>query len=169
MTNFVTAGMPIMTMTDRKKGDFSNRAKCTGDQMGNTLKGGLKQAATLTGSAATAACVAKPSFFKEAFQAVKQNGLGGLFKSNKNPSIPVKALPSTAVTKTLKPIAPKTNVLGSVVKAISKSKPAQAILAVGALATAMIGLNTVFKSGQIDQKYNDRAAIEKASKNALDA
>ena len=123
------------------KGDISNRAKCAGAQFVNQAKGiaGL----TAVGAGATLltrATLKSPSLTKNVAKAVDWL---------------LKKLPSSKVVSKLLSESPKTKAVGYIV-------------ALAASAAAYIAAKTIYKAGQIDQKYTDRATWEERTKAVFD-
>lgn len=141
MTSFMTQsiGGPVVgSMVGTDKGDFSNRTKCAGAQLKNNLTTGLTSAAV--GVAA---------------------GTGILYAA-KSPRRLVKI--AQAFDKVAKKILPKNVNLKNISK---KSKIAMVIgLPLLAISSYISGRH-LYKMGQIDQKYTDRAKLREHQQDIL--
>lgn len=131
---------PVLTMVDSSKGSLTNRFECAKEHAKNNVVCALKLG---TASAAgTYVAIAKPSFATK-FAKTVGNGIG-------------KLLSKLGSSKTAAKILKNPTKAG-----------AAGLLAAGGLWV----LNTVakhcYKSGQIDQKYTDAAAIESTTKNVI--
>ena len=125
----------------KDKGDISNRFKCAGAQLVNQAKGvaGL----TLVGAGTTAV----------AYGVSKSSKIAGAIA--KGIDVILKKLPSNKVVNKLLSATPKMKALGLVASA-------------AAPVVAYIAAKTVYKAGQIDQKYTDRAIWEAKTKEVFD-
>ena len=135
------------------KGSFGNRMQCAGEQYVNMKKGLVKDELTLAaGGAATIAATAGVAKSKSA-----QNILTKGFESIKN----------TKFGKVCADLASEATpyVKKGVDWVKNLPKPAKAVLAAGTAITALFLSNndykTGIKAGQIDQKYTDKAKLEK--------
>lgn len=141
MTSFTTqaiGGPVISSMVTSDKGDFSNRTKCAGAQLKNSLTAGLTSVAV--GVAAGT----------------------GIRYAAKNPRRLVKI--AQAFDKIAKKILPKDVNLK---KIGNKSKVAMAIGLPLMAISSFISSRYLYKMGQIDQKYTDKAKVEKHQKDVL--
>ena len=160
MTLGMAAGQRIAEVaTDSTKGSFGNRIDCAGEHLKNDATTYLRQAGVLgTVAAGTALAVKNPGFFKPQ---------GPFFKvANKITGFFIDHLP-----KSSHKIAAGCNKLWSGFNKALEYMAANPKTALGATLVAAatgIALNAVsnkgaYKSGQIDQKYTDRAAIQKST------
>ena len=137
------AGSPVTySLVASDKGDISNRLKCAGAQFVNNAKGVAGLA--LVGAGTTAA----------AYGIDKSSKIAGAIA--KGIEIILKKFPSNRVVNKLLSASPKMKAFGLV------ASVAGAVL-------AYIGAKTIFKAGQIDQKYTDRAIWEARIKAVFDA
>lgn len=141
MTSFTTqaiAGPVISSMVTSDKGDFSNRTKCAGAQLKNNLTTGLTSVA------------------------VGVTAGTGIRYAAKSPRRLVKI--AQAFDKIAKKILPKN---ANLKKLNNRSKVALAIgLPLMAISSFISGRH-LYKMGQIDQKYTDKAKVEKHQKDIL--
>lgn len=160
MTLGMAAGQRIAEVaTDSTKGSFGNRIDCAGEHLKNDATTYLRQAGVLgTVAAGTALAVKNPGFFKPQGPLSKvANKITGFF---------IDHLP-----KSSHKIAAGSNKLWSGFNKALEYMAANPKTALGATLVAAatgIALNAVsnkgaYKSGQIDQKYTDRAAIQKST------
>lgn len=161
MTLGMAAGQRIAEVaTDSTKGSFGNRIDCAGEHLKNDATTYLRQAGVLgTVAAGTALAVKNPGFFKPQ----------GPFSKAASKVVHCVAnhLPKSFNTK----IVDGSNKLWSGFNKALKYMAANPKTALGATLVAAatgIALNAVsnkgaYKSGQIDQKYTDRAAIQKST------
>ncbi|MBR1460379.1 hypothetical protein IJ596_01930 [bacterium] len=140
VTGTVMSGFYPLVAND--KGDISNRLKCTKEQMTNRAKTFLQLGLVSAGSSAASYGVFKSSIASKAIAKVVDKALG--------------ILPKTTVVQKILNASPMTKALG-VVGAISMSLLAHIIT------------KSVYKAGQIDQKYTDRAKMEAKTKDVFDA
>ncbi|MGN1153268.1 MAG: hypothetical protein ACI4S3_04505, partial [Candidatus Gastranaerophilaceae bacterium] len=159
MTLGMAAGQRIAEVaTDSTKGSFGNRMDCAGEHLKNDATTYLKQAGVLgTVAAGTALAGKNPGFFKP------QGPLSKI--SNKVVHFVANHLPKSFNTK----IVDDSHKLWSSFNESLKYMAANPKTALGATLVAeatVIAMNAVskkgaYKSGQIDQKYADRAAVQK--------
>ena len=129
---------PIGVAFDKSKGSMGNRVDCAKEHYGNNLTAGLKIDAVILAGAGVTYAANKNSAVRAVFSSIER---------------PIKALftpEKYAIAKeSLKPVVE-----------FAKSAPTSVKLAVGAL-TALITCKAIFRQGQIDQKYTDRAQAQK--------
>ncbi len=139
MTDFRVGGSPAYTMFDSTKGSMTNRFECAKEHFKNNLS--LIPATTITGAAAGVA-IAAPKFATKV--GAKATGL---------------------VAKALKAVGAK----GWAAK-LMKNPGKYGLIGLGVAAGLWL-VNSIqkhaYKSGQIDQKYTDAAAIESTTKNIV--
>lgn len=142
MTNFAVQSTlgAVSPLVSKDKGSFGNRMNCAGEHMKNNLVSNVQTAGVaLVGGGA----------------------VYGLKKTNAAANFIGKG-----IDKAITFVAKKTNTINSSViqKALNASPKAKALSAVLALGTIALGYIThkhAYKAGQIDQKYTDRAKMEK--------
>ncbi len=168
MTNFAVqsvAGPVVSSLASKDKGSFGNRMNCAGAQMKNNLVTGL-QGAAVAGAAigATAAAVKYNNFGTAVARTFDKtaNALGKLAgtkdlagKINKK----LAKLISKGVTKDNANLNPET--LKSLTKGLKASKAGLLISAITVPVLGYIARKHSYKMGQIDQKYTDKAKLEK--------
>lgn len=138
MTQCVCGGPVIGSMVGADKGDFSNRSKCAGAQLKNSLTTGLASAAV--GVAAGS----------------------GILYARKNPRRLVKI--AQAFDKVAKKILPK----GVDLKALSKNSKVAMVIGLPLMAiTSFLASRHIYKMGQIDQKYTDKAKLKEHDNDLL--
>lgn len=167
MTDFAThyvLGSPIASLVGKDKGDISNRGQCAGSQILNNVKTLAADTVVIGGAAATATAAKRsPKFMQKlangfdkmvkALHPVKKRNVNLIGESGK-------------VFKTFE--VSRGQKAEKLLKMASKNK---AIAMIALPATMLISYFTyknIYKSGQIDQKYTDKAKIEKHQKNVLD-
>ncbi len=143
MSNYLgySVAPAIYPLVAENKGDITNRVNCAGAQFTNNLKGGLTVAA--------------------AYGA----GAGAGYLALKNPGVTSKI--AQGITKVLKKL-PDCKFVQTLVKASPKVKVLGAIAGVTTMVVSYIAGKTIFKAGQIDQKYTDKATWENKVKNVFD-
>lgn len=143
MANYLgyTVSPTIYPMVAKDKGDISNRAKCAGEQFTNGVKGALAAAA------------------------VYGAGAGAGYVAMKKPGITSKI--AAGITKVLKKL-PNNKFVQKLVDASPKAKVLGVIGAITSVALSYVAGKTLFKTGQIDQKYTDRATWENQVKKICD-
>ena len=124
------------------KGDISNRAKCAGAQLVNNLKGSA-QVAVVAGVST-----------------------GAGYLACKNPTVTSKI--ADGITKVLQKL-PNSKIVQKLASASPKAKVLGVIAGAATMALSCIVGKTIFKAGQIDQKYTDKATWENKVKNVFDA
>lgn len=154
MTNYASqmvVGPGLSPFVSKDKGDFSNRANCAGAQFANNLKTLAQDVVVLGGALGGIKLASKSDKFAKPFAKITD----GFAKLNQTL---VKKLYKTNVTPTwirkLKGLSPKTKAMG-------------AIAALAISAVSYISCKHLYKMGQIDQKYSDKAAIEKHQNSVL--
>ncbi len=157
MTNYFTsavAGPVYGSMLSKDKGDFSNRAQCAGAQIGNTVKTAAQDAVVIGGMVAGGKAIQKSKGFTNGINKMLTSVLKP-FKNNSKLNI--------VVTEFKTKVAPKLKSLSA-----PQLRAAAVIGGLGALALGYIHNKHIYKMGQIDQKYTDKAKIENHSaKNTL--
>ncbi len=136
-------------MATQDKGSFGNKINCAGEHILNTAVGGLKTAAVLGGGGLLTYGLAKSSivnrFIEETYSKLKSTKLYDKFLSKGVDFI------NKGINK---------------FKALPKA--GKIIAVAGSALTAMVAQHIInkhtFKAGQIDQKYTDRANMERAIK-----
>lgn len=149
MTNYLTqqvTGPVISPFISKDKGDFSNRANCAGAQLKNYAQTLVQDVVVLGGIGAAGREALKGGKFSRAMLKITDTSLNiakkiakkiGLNSGSGSGSLPAK----------FKVLAP--------------------IVAVGGLALSYVTGKYIYKMGQIDQKYTDKATLEKNQKHAL--
>lgn len=155
---------PVLTtaapMVSNDKGSFGNRINCSVAQAGNTIATG----ATVAGAVAGATYLNKHSdtvkkVLNSNIMKKTVNGLKKMAKYACESRIVQKFNNSAFIQKTLS-YAQKAKDASSIVANGLKSLPKSGKFALaGVIALALT--NGIYKSGQIDQKYTDRAKMEK--------
>ena len=133
---------PIGAMVAKDKGDFSNRVKCAGEQALNNFKHNAMNTALIVGGAVATKKVLNNA--DATAKAVRLFDKGAQFVNKFAP----------AVAKKLAKIPGKFKVIGLIAAPI-------------AAAVTYITSKALYKCGQIDQKYTDRAKIEAATNKTL--
>ena len=134
--------------TDSTKGSFGNRAECAGAQIKNDATSYLKAAGVLGTMGAVGYGYANkvPVFTKVANNFAKYTG---------------KALKAISQKISNKPISES---FAKVASKVGKNPRAALAGTLGAIGLAFLGKiaqDHAYKSGQIDQKYTDKAAVQK--------
>lgn len=145
MTNFSTQMLsPVISpLVSKDKGDVSNRFNCAGSQLANNAKVVLADTVVLGGVASCAKAVQKDKKFAKAMAKCTQSFANFLNKHGFNG-------------------------IGSKLKRIPiKTKALAPIVALASLAVGYITSNGLYKMGQIDQKYTDKAKIEAHQKQII--
>lgn len=168
MTSFIAnqVGGVFTPLVAKDKGDISNRGKCAGAQLVNNAQTLAADTVVIGGAAATAKAATKSAKFMrtltKAFDkfvigcANMKNGIKGLFTRVPMP------VAKTYSSKQIPEFAKK------LLKLSSKQKAAALIAIPASLLVNYFGLKNIYKKGQIDQKYTDRAKVENHTKNVLD-
>lgn len=149
-------GAPISSVVSKDKGDFSNRMNCAGAQIKNNVSTLAQDVVVIGGAAAGTAVATKNAklttkIAKGFDKIVKRLAHGcNRFKFSKN----VTNINTGWVRKNLARLSPKAKV------AIAFALPALA-------AVGFITQKHIYKMGQIDQKYTDKAALEKHQKEII--
>ena len=144
--------------TDSTKGSFGNRIDCAGEHLKNDVTTYLRQAGVLgTVAAGTALAEKNPGFFKPQ---------GPLSKvSNKVVHFVANHLPKSFNTEFVDGFHKLWGSFNESLKymAANPKKALGAVLVAEATVIAMHAVSNkgAYKSGQIDQKYADRAAVQK--------
>lgn len=140
LTNAV-CGPVIGSMVSNDKGDFSNRTKCAGSQLVNNVKTTVQIGAVGLGACGAAKFIAKSP--------ARISKVSGLFDKL------VSKLPSGKFADKL-------------MKAPGRVKAATLIMLPAIALVNYIFGKHIYKMGQIDQKYTDKAKLEEAAnKNIL--
>ena len=171
MTDFITnaalgATAPLVA---KDKGDLSNRLNCAGAHIKNNAQTLAQDTVVIGGTAIAARAVAKNKNLADKFcnvvSKVTQKTVGTINK----------VLPNKVKDKAYKCFNKiRTRItggdlIGKINKLSTKQKGAIGILmSLGALALGYVGYKHIYKAGQIDQKYTDKAAIEKHTKSPLE-
>lgn len=168
MTNFAiqsTLGPVISPLVSKDKGSMGNRIDCAGAQLKNNVTTTLQAGAVVAGSTAAAYGIGKSSKLAKAaakvFDAIV-NGFGRLFgKSNL-----AGKLNKTIMQKAAKNLAKNNanfgaDVLKKTLNNIRMGKGGLLIAAVALPLLSYIGGKHIYKAGQIDQKYTDKAQFQK--------
>ena len=157
MTNYVTsavAGPVYGPMLSKDKGDFSNRVQCTGAQIGNTIQTAAQDAVVIGGMVAGGKAIQKSKGFTNALDKMFNTALKP-FKNNPRMRVAVNEFKAKVLPKLKSLSAPQL-------------RAAAVVGGLGALALGYIHNKHIYKMGQIDQKYTDKAKIENHSaKNVL--
>lgn len=145
MVALTTAHMAL-TMLDSSKGSITNRALCAKEHAKNDLKTGLKLVTVGAGAVGTAYAAKHSAKFASGLK-----------------------IGATYIGKGIGKLATKLGATKIGAKILANA-PKAGLIGVGIAAGAYV-LDTVFsyanKAGRIDQKYEDSAKIEKASKNVV--
>ena len=158
MTNYVTqnvCGPVVGSLVGSDKGDLSNRAKCAGAQLKNNIATLAQDTVVIGGAAGGIALAAK----NKKFANIIANGV-------------------RKVANFFKPLGKqikKTTMSIPFKRALVKFKnlPGASKIAIGGIATlgmaalSFIGCKHIYKMGQIDQKYTDKAKLEQHNKDIL--
>lgn len=146
MTNFSTQyvmGPVISPLVSKDKGDLSNRFNCAGTQLWNNAKTLAQDVVVLGGVAAGAKAVQNNTKFAKTMAKGTHSFANFLNKHG------------------LKEIGSKLKRMPTKFKALAP------IVALGTLAVNYITCKGLYKMGQIDQKYTDRATIEQHQKQII--
>lgn len=127
------------------KGDVSNRVKCAGAQLGNNARSLVEDVVVIGGTAA---------------------GLGAAAKGGKFTKFMEKCFNSVAnACKPLIADVAKSKFWNKIKSLPMANKRAMvAVGAIGLLASSFVAGKNLYKKGQIDQQYTDKAKLEKAIK-----
>lgn len=132
-------------LVSKDKGDISNRAKCMGSQTLNNVKTLAADTLVIGGSVATLKAAAKFGKFGSFLQKITEKGAG----------VATKVFSKAGLGKVSSKIS---TIMNKMPKGVKIAAPV--VLA----ATALIGYfknKNIYKAGQIDQKYTDKAKLEK--------
>lgn len=168
MTNFTTqlvAGPVVSSFASKDKGSFGNKMNCAGAQMKNNLITGLQATAVAGAAIGTTAAAVKyntvGTTLARAFDKAA-NALGKLVgtkdlagKINKK----LAKLISKGVTKDNANLTPEK--LKSLTKGLKGFKAGALISAIALPVISNITNKHFYKMGQIDQKYTNKAKLEK--------
>ena len=174
MTNFAVqatlgAAAPLVS---KEKGTMGNRMDCAGEQIKNSVKTGLQGSAVAAGAIGTTYGIVHNKTMANAAAKVFDktlNGIGKLFGKKDLAQIVDNKLLKT-VSKYLTKDNAKLNTKGFYKtmafdpKTLSKIKTAKGIALVSAIALPVLGYirdKHIYKMGQIDQKYTDKASLQK--------
>lgn len=149
MTLGMAAGQRIAEVaTDSTKGSFGNRIDCAGAQIKNDATSYLKAAGVLGTMGGVGYIQAKkaPLFTKVANNFAKYTG---------------KTLKAISQKISNKPIRESFAKVASKVAKNPRAALAGTLAAIGLASLAKIAQDHAYKSGQIDQKYTDKAAVQK--------
>jgi hypothetical protein len=164
MTSYVKQAMlgPVMSpMVSKDKGDVSNRINCAGSQLANYTKTLAEDAVVIGGVAVGAKAIKKGGKFAMAMEKVTnaitkacEKTFGNKFiLHGKNGNVKIRTNPSW-IRK---------------LKAMPASKKGIGLLVgLGALAVSYIGSKHLYRMGQIDQKYSDKATLRNQVENKLE-
>lgn len=139
----------LSPMVDKNKGDFSNRTNCAGAHLKNNVQTLAQDAVVIGGTAVGIRAAAKQTKFAQMMNKFGKNVVEfykPMFDSLKSNKLLQKFKKLPAANK---------GAVGTVA-------------ALGLAALSFIGCKHIYKSGQIDQKYTDKAKIEKHQKEVLD-
>ena len=153
MSNYIQTRMLGIAapMVDSKKGDTSNRVKCAGAQLANNVRYTAETALIVGGTAVGIKAAAKNQKFVNKMDKVLTKAFNS--KIGKAMTEPFKD--AATIIKNSKAFAKFKNLP-------AKNKGAIALIAgLGLAALSFVGCKQIYKSGQIDQKYTDKAALEK--------
>lgn len=144
----VVAGPVITSMCDKKKGSFGNRVDCAGQQMKNNLVTTAQAGGTVLVTAGTLKGLLKATPLQETLAKGTDFIVKGFGKLIKNNNL-LDKLNKKLVNNNFVP---------------SGFKAAALVSTVALTALSFIGGKHLFKMGQIDQKYTDKAAIQQQLK-----
>lgn len=167
-------GSVISPLVSKEKGDFSNRANCAGAQLANNAKTLAQDVVVIGGVAAGAKAAKKGGKFAKVMAGITDkfanlcDKLYGYstretverFVKTKNNKI-VKAMTEDSFHHTPKFVQKLKGLSG-------KAKALLPLIALGGLAISYITSKHLYKKGQIDQKYTDKAKVEQRQKETLD-
>ncbi len=143
MTSFATQailGPTIASLASREKGSFGNRADCAGAHLKNGLVTTAQTGLAAAAVGGTAYAVAKNGNVAKVFAKPVTSIVDMFQKSIKSPK-------ANAILKKINNLPGKTKALGL-------------IAAVGLTVLGYVGKNGIYKMGQIDQKYTDKAKMQ---------
>ena len=157
MTDYAThavLGPAVSSMVAKDKGDISNRAQCAKDQLVNNVKTLAADTVVLSGAAGvTALAGKKPTKFAALFD-----------KLNKKLA---KWTPKNKIGESYK------NAFKKIASKCKNPKAKAAALVATFVALPAMGLISYinhrhsYREGQIDQKYTDKARLEKQGRNLI--
>lgn len=160
------AGPVISSVVSKDKGSMGNRMDCAGSQIKNNISTGV-QSALVTGAAVgTIKASGKmpkalnkvAKFFDEAVKKFAEKNYMYTEKFVKNPVGRVNGKFTSAGGKMVKEFSPT---IQKLLKASSKTKFGIGVAAIALPILTFIGAKGVYKMGQIDQKYTDKAQLQK--------
>lgn len=145
----------LSPMVDKNKGDFSNRTNCAGAHIKNNVQTLAQDAVVIGGTAVGIRAAAKQSKFANIIGNFGKTVAKGYRTWLENIGL--------ANNKGIQKLIQKFKNLPAANKGAVGT-----VAALGLAALSFIGCKHIYKSGQIDQKYTDKAKIEKHQQDVLD-
>ncbi len=137
-------------LVDKSKGDFGNRWECSKKQYVNALKGSARDTVIIGGTVAAGAAVAKNAKATNTIAGFVKKGAKIVTEDLKNIKLP---------EKIATPIA---NGMKKVLNTKNKTLALATVAFLGISYLISSGRRTSFEAGKIDEKYDNRAKMQKA-------
>lgn len=151
MGNVIMSRVPVYSLVEPGKGDISNRVNCAGAQLVNNLKTAAEEVVIIGGTIAGARAAVKSNTFVKV--------MNNIFNSTKKVLLGKNSSKASAI------IVELLNKLKNLPAANKKALFMTLVL--GELGLSFVGMKRSFKSGQIDQKYTDKAKLKQAANQAI--
>lgn len=168
MTNFAVqsfAGPVISSVASKDKGSFGNRVDCAGQQLKNNLVTGAQATAVGAGAVGTVYAAAKNEKVATTLARVfdkSADAVGKLFGQKKWSKFLNEAMAKNiAIGKTQNNANLNPETLKNLTKTIKCGKAGILTAAIALMGLSYIGSKHNYKMGQIDQKYTDKAQLQK--------